>query len=97
MVWRVFLLFGDLCYFLQNARIFHAWKDQTDWGNRETSAVNCGDECLEHRHQPNYSCVAAYVFRPCVGAPFGDILSLGIFIYFYFGKSGDILSFGPSL
>ena len=35
MVWKVFLLFGDLCKSSQNTKIHHAWKDQTDLGNRE--------------------------------------------------------------
>jgi hypothetical protein len=52
-------------------------------GNREKGqkrVQSTVETNLEHRHQPNYSCVVAYVFRPCADAPFGDILSLGIFI-----------------
>ena len=53
-------------YSSQNARINLAWKDQTDLGNREDDkkigAVNGGDTYLEHRSQPNYTCVCATMF-----------------------------------
>ena len=42
------------------ARIHHAWKDQTGLGNREKGqkcVQSMVETSLEHRHQPNYSCV----------------------------------------
>ena len=62
--------------------------------NNKKRVQSTAETNLEHRHQPNYSCVGGLCSKTMCGRPLVDIFNFWVS---HFGRSGDILSFSQLL